>query len=262
MKKLIIYFFFIIIATSAFCQVIPDKSKPLLICHAFGSVDGHAYTNSREAFMANYRAGMRYFEVDFTLSKDGQLICFHPGEGGRLSTPVDSAECFTAREYAKVRIDEHYHTMNIDEVQRLMIHYPDMYIVTDTKGWTQELVNAFTEALFRTRIDVHRRIILQIYRPSDYDLIAPMFCYFTFAGIIYTLYQLDISYQEVLDFVRDKNIFAIAVETERLRKRQSTILWLKSHGMDVYVFTVNDEAVFNRVKQLGLDGVYTDDLMK
>ena len=262
MKKLIIYFFFIITAAMSFCQVIPQNDKPLFICHAFGSVDGHAYTNSREAFMANYRAGMRYFEVDFTLSKDGQLICFHPGEGGRLSTPVDTAECFTAREYAKLRIDEHYHTMNIDEVQRLMIHYPDMFIVTDTKGWSKELVEAFTQALFKTRYDVHRRIILQIYRPGDYDLIAPMFRYFTFAGIIYTLYQLDISYQEVLDFVLDKNIFAIAVETERLRKRQSTILWLKSHGMDVYVFTVNDETIFDRVKMLGLDGIYTDILLK
>ncbi|MBP5706914.1 MAG: hypothetical protein J6W76_06480 [Spirochaetales bacterium] len=262
MKKVLLLLFFTFGSLAAFCQNEPTASKPLLICHAFGSVDSHAYTNSREAFMANYRAGMRYFEVDFALSRDGQLICFHPGEGGRLSKPTEDVSVFTAREYAKIRIDEHYHTMDIDEVQRLMIHYPDMYIVTDTKGWSQELVDAFTASVFKTRYDVHRRIILQIYRPSDYDLIAPMFRYFTFGGIIYTLYQLDISYQEVLDFVRDKNILAIAVETERLRKRQSTILWLKSHGMNVYVFTVNDQEWLDRVYKLGLDGVYTDVLLK
>jgi glycerophosphoryl diester phosphodiesterase len=88
-----------------------------------------------------------------------------------------------------------------------------------------------------------------------------MFRYFTFGGVIYTLYQLDISYQEVLDFVRDKSIFAIAVETERLHKRQSTILWLKSHGIKVYVFTVNDRAMSERVHKLGLDGIYTDTLI-
>ena len=246
---------------TTFCQTDSSAAKPLVICHAFGSVDGHAYTNSREAFMANYRAGMRYFEVDFALSRDGQLICYHPGEGRRLSTPVDDAECFTAREYAKLRIDERYHTMNIDEVQRLMINYPDIYIVTDTKGWTKQLVRAFTDALWKTRLSVHSRIILQIYKPSDYDLIAPMFRYFTFGGVIYTLYQLDISYQEVLDFVRDKSIFAIAVETERLHKRQSTILWLKSHGINVYVFTVNDRAMSEYVHKLGLDGIYTDTLI-
>lgn len=258
MRRTLISILFLLPAMTLFCQTDLSSDKMLMICHAFGSADGCAYTNSREAFMANYQAGMRYFEADFVLSRDGQLICYHPGEGRRLSVSVDSAECFTAREYAKQYIDGRYHTMNIDEVQRLMINYPDIYIVTDTKGWSQELVDAFTAALWKTRLDVHRRIILQIYKQSDYNLISQMFRYFTFGGVIYTLYQLDISYNDLLHFVLDNNISAIAVEIERLRKRQPTILWLKSHGIDVYVFTVNDTATLEQVRMLGLDGVYTD----
>ena len=48
-----------------------------VVAHAMGGINGYAYTNAWEAFVANYERGTRVFEVDFLLSKDDQLVARH-----------------------------------------------------------------------------------------------------------------------------------------------------------------------------------------
>ena len=49
----------------------------LTIAHAGGMIDGHDYTNSLEAILANYSKGQRVFEIDFARTIDNQLVCTH-----------------------------------------------------------------------------------------------------------------------------------------------------------------------------------------
>ncbi|OAB37747.1 hypothetical protein PMSD_09330 [Paenibacillus macquariensis subsp. defensor] len=48
-----------------------------LISHAMGSIQNQAYTNSYEAFVANYEQGNRVFEVDLLLTEDHQVVARH-----------------------------------------------------------------------------------------------------------------------------------------------------------------------------------------
>jgi hypothetical protein len=47
------------------------------VAHAFGSIDGHTYSNSLEAFQRNYGRGFRVFEVDHLVLADGTVLLAH-----------------------------------------------------------------------------------------------------------------------------------------------------------------------------------------
>ena len=40
-------------------------------------LEGKAYTNSFDALDQNIKNGFVYFEIDFSLTKDDQLVCLH-----------------------------------------------------------------------------------------------------------------------------------------------------------------------------------------
>ena len=48
-----------------------------LVAHALGAVDEVPYTNSLEAFLENYKKGLRVFEVDLIRGADGILVARH-----------------------------------------------------------------------------------------------------------------------------------------------------------------------------------------
>ena len=47
------------------------------IAHAGGEIDGHAYTNSKEALLASLEKGYQYVELDFDMTSDTFLVCAH-----------------------------------------------------------------------------------------------------------------------------------------------------------------------------------------
>ena len=51
-----------------------------VIAHALGGIDGLAYLNCREGFLATCRAGYRLVEADFGLTADGRVVCYHEVE--------------------------------------------------------------------------------------------------------------------------------------------------------------------------------------
>ena len=67
------------------------------VAHAFGAIDGHAYSNNLEAFQRNYGRGFRVFEIDLVRLADGTALAAHPGleanygqqavQGGDLGRP-------------------------------------------------------------------------------------------------------------------------------------------------------------------------------
>ena len=60
---------------------IPPVPVPKYIAHAGGGIGKMSYTNSRDAFDANYRRGHRCFELDLNWTSDGQLVLIHDWEG-------------------------------------------------------------------------------------------------------------------------------------------------------------------------------------
>ena len=53
------------------------KFQALRIAHAGGGLGKRTYTNSYEALDSNIKNGCKYFELDFTFTSDGELVCIH-----------------------------------------------------------------------------------------------------------------------------------------------------------------------------------------
>ena len=59
-----------------FTKLIPDFLVNR-VAHAGGGIRGKTYTNSLDALDQNIKNGFVYFEIDFSLTKDDQLVCLH-----------------------------------------------------------------------------------------------------------------------------------------------------------------------------------------
>ena len=231
------------------------ESVPPYIAHAFGGVDGYTYTNSREAFLANYELGQRVFEVDFNLSEDGVLIASHTEEDWRRMTGSDLP--YTSENFRQYPLYDLYEPLTAAEVIGLMAEYPDIYLVTDTKDQVQDKVMlAFSQLVHcakQTDPAVLDRIIPQIYNEEMLSWISSIH---PFRSVIYTLYATQWSPESVLDFCMNSGVRFITVPVDLITP-EIIRLW-DTLGIRTAVHTVNDAAQAEELFEMGVDLIYTD----
>ncbi|MEC0171181.1 phosphatidylinositol-specific phospholipase C/glycerophosphodiester phosphodiesterase family protein [Paenibacillus graminis] len=235
-----------------------------IVAHAMGGVNGHAYTNTLEAFVANYEQGTRVFEADLMLTSDDQLVARHEWSKNmsRLlgqQTVLPAAKQGAVLEYAQFMnspILDIYSPLDIEKILDLMQAYPDAYIVTDTKEIKPELVTQqftlLTEAAERRDPALLERVVPQIYSQDMLDVINKVH---VFPEVLYTLYQSQDSDEQVIDFAKESGV-DITMPSDRATK--SFVQKLKKAGVRVYVNTVNEENEIVELSRLGVDGFYTD----
>jgi glycerophosphoryl diester phosphodiesterase len=128
----------------AFCEVPPEPGAGLApfveqryIAHAGGSPYGllqrEHYTNSREAFEISYANGFRAFELDLVLLADGAVVVAHDWHEDEYGLPVGSFPELTRSEVEGRRWRGKYEVMLDEDLIELMVEYPDVWIILDTK---------------------------------------------------------------------------------------------------------------------------------
>jgi glycerophosphoryl diester phosphodiesterase len=229
-----------------------------------GGINNHTYTNTLEAFVANYEQGTRVFETDLLLTSDDKLIARHEWTANMSQLLgqqkiLPAAKQGTVLDYDDVmnsKILELYSALDIEKIMDLMVAYPDAYIVTDTKELEPELVTKqfklIVEAAEKADPALMQRIIPQIYSRDMLDVVNKVY---PFPEVIYTLYQTQDSDETVLDFVKTSGV-DITMPTVRATKE--FVRELKKAGARVYVHTVNDEEEIKELSRMGVDGFYTD----
>lgn len=236
-----------------------------MIAHAMGGISGQPYTNSYEAFIANYEKGIRVFEADFLLSADDDLIARH--EWGESFTKMMGQEdglqperygaVLKSEEFKAAKIMGRYEPMNWDDVLDLMEDYPDMYLVTDTKQITpEEIDRIFTKIVDGAKQrnpEILERIVPQIYNHPMWDQIQAIY---PFESMIFTLYQTHESDEEVINFAKEKGLAAITMSEARANKK--LVSELNKLGIPSYVHTINDVKKVQNFKNMGVYGFYTD----
>jgi glycerophosphoryl diester phosphodiesterase len=235
-----------------------------VVAHAMGGINGHTYTNAVEAFVANYAQGTRVFEVDLLLSADDQLVGRHEWSGN-MSKLLGQLDVLPAnkqgvvldyKEFMDSPILNIYSPIDVEKLLDLMQHYPDAYIVTDTKEIKPELINKqFTllvEAAQRRDPAILDRIIPQIYNQTMLDEINKVY---SFPEVLYTLYQSKDTDEQVIEFV---NKTGVDITMPVSRATKSFVKKLKKTGARVYVHTVNEEDEIRELARMGVDGFYTD----
>lgn len=235
-----------------------------IVAHAMGGINGHAYTNAVEGFIANYEQGTRIFEADLLFTGDQKLVARHEWSrdmtkqlGQKEVLPADKeGEVLDYAEFMDSPILGLYSPADIEKIMDLMMAYPDAYIVTDTKEVEAELVTqqfeVIVEAAERRDPSLLKRIVPQIYSREMLDMIRKVH---VFPEVIYTLYQSEDSDEVVTQFVKETGA-NITMPDDRATK--SFVQKLKRAGARVYVHTINDEKEIVQLSRLGVDGFYTD----
>ncbi|MBY0146663.1 phosphatidylinositol-specific phospholipase C/glycerophosphodiester phosphodiesterase family protein [Neobacillus niacini] len=251
-----------------------NVSKPYLkdiklISHAMGEIDGHYYTNSLEAFLNSYYSkGSRVFEVDFELTLEGILVARHDwrltyAEHLRQTpeTPIDNKP-WTYDYFMRQSINKKYTPLDINGIIQLLIFYPDITIVTDTKHLDPaNMKKQFSQIIKCAHYDpaILNRIIPQIY---NQEMLTTVNNIYKFENIIYTLYSSPDNNEQVLNFIKDnvKQIKAVTIPTSRVNRNFIE----KLHNLNVYVYT---HPIWNIEKliyfyEMGVDGFYSATISK
>lgn len=235
-----------------------------VVAHAMGGIYDKTYTNSQDAFIANYEQGTRVFEADLMLTSDDRLVARHEWTanmskllGQQEALPSDKQGIvLTHEEVMSTPILQIYSPLDIDKIFDLMMLYPDAYIVTDTKETDPELVTKqfqmIVEAAQKKDPALLQRIVPQIYNRDMLDVVNQVYA---FPEVIFTLYQTQDSDEVVIAFARETGV-DITMPTARATK--GFVRNLKKAGVRVYVHTVNDEKEISELARMGVYGFYTD----
>lgn len=235
------------------------------IAHAFGGIEEYTYTNSLEAFEANYAAGHRLFEVDFMLTTDDITVAGHDWAHfysitGRETDENGEAAPLSLEEYLSSSIYGKFTPLTWCDIVELMAEHPDMYIVTDTKDTVDPMITTtFTQIVKEAQAvnpDILDRIIPQIYNNEMYDIIMDIY---PWKSLIYTCYNQgdEFSYDNVYAFASSRGIKVIA--TFPARGDNDFVTKIQEMGGCVFLHTFNDlEQVETYISSHNIHGVYKD----
>ncbi|MEX2469630.1 MAG: glycerophosphodiester phosphodiesterase family protein [Pseudohongiellaceae bacterium] len=231
-----------------------SRATPRLprVAHAGGEFDGLTYTNSFEALNANLAQGFTHFEIDFSWTSDGQLVCLHDWQesfersfGGPAVGPVSLAE-FEALVTARSPVRK----CTLSSLADWLTAHPETVLITDVK----EDYEAALRHIQTNHPRLLDRIIPQIYQPGEFDLTRSL----GFERVIWTLYQYAGSNADVMRELSDMPVWAVTMDVVRAGQRLGRRL--EELGVPSYTHTINDYADFLYFRNLGIDEVYTDTL--
>lgn len=160
------------------------------IGHSFGEIDGHSYTGSLEAFRYNYEKGLRVFEVDMEITSDDKVVLRHDWNQ-KIQEGISSADPPTQERFLSIPILGEYTPLSFEELCSIMMEYPDIWIVTDTKYKDPKMVNKQfaiikETALKADALNVFDRFIVQLYSEEMYETVEAIY---PFESYIFTMYQ-------------------------------------------------------------------------
>ena len=226
--------------------------RPLRVAHAGGGINGKTYTNSLEALDYNVKNGFSYFELDFSFTKDRQLVCIHDWKQnfnrtfGFLPKEKPTLEAFESLVKNKSELEQ----CTLETLANWMKQNTAAFIITDIKEDNLEGLKIISENI----PEFKRRIIPQIYDPRNYNEVKRM----GYKQVIWTLYRYNGSNDEVLHWTEKfDGLFAITMPKNRatsdLPRR------LAERRIPTYVHTVNTvEEAHKFINDFGVMEIYTD----
>lgn len=244
------------------------QNKPFdsykIIAHGLGGLPNEKrVTNSIEAFKENYKKGTRVFEVDLIETSDGYLVARHDWlsylyDMLEQTQPVEGEECvLTLEEFKEMLINKYYQPATLDDLLDLMIEYPDIYLVTDTKTTTSEdtsrVFQKIVSAVEGKNSNLLKRIYPQIYNQDSYYALKKVY---PFENILYTVYYETATKEEILNFSIKENIKGIVMPDYFYTPEYASEI--KAAGIDVYVHTINNLDEIENYLSESVTGVYSD----
>lgn len=226
-----------------------------LIAHAFGSIDGHDYTNSCEALALAYENGLRVIEGDMQLL-DGRVVMMHDLGTAYMQSGLNEDE-LDYESFMTTKLFDEYTTMDIADVMEFMSEHTDVYFVTDSKYTSNpecaNVISAMVIAAQKCDASVLDRVIVQIYNQKMLDTVMDIY---PFKSVIYTLYMSEDYNNDVISFCLRTGVGAVTAHESRMT--EAFCQELNAAGIKAFVHTINDLGEIKGFYDMGVTCVYTD----
>lgn len=248
----------------------PSVIGPPLIAHALGGVDGHTYTNSLEAFTRSYALGIRRFEADVSLTRDGVPVLVH-GWAKKTYERLGwehrynkQRQVMTLDEFVAEPILGQYTALTFADLVDLMQQYPDIVVMLDARDISgSETARLYREILAATDglPEVRSRLIPGGYRP---EMVAAIRALHPFSAIdIYWHAEGDRTpgletAEAFAEWCRSNGVGIISISIGNYIDAEAQVFM--DAGLQVFVFSSEDAAEVVALLSKGVAVVGTDSL--
>jgi len=223
---------------------------PEFIAHAGGGFEGMKYLNCLECLENSKNQGFDFVEMDLSWTKDGELVALH-GWGSEMIGLFGVEEGRrTLGEFKNLKMAGNLTQMDLDDVTLWLSENPEVYLITDIKD---DNVKAL-EKIKNQHPEILGQIIPQIYFFKEYAPVVAL----GYKNIILTLYRADYHHNLVYDFAADKNLFAVTIPSNQLDYPGNLVERLDYLGVPILTHTVDDVQEWKQLKNMGVNGVYTN----
>ena len=240
-------------------------AETTVISHGMGMIDGVTTLNCLESFLEQYEKGVRVFEVDLRLTSDMQVVLRHDWRAG-WQDGVSERSIPTLEEFRAKALLEKYTALSFRDLLLLMVEYPDICVVTDSKFTDAEVVTLQFEAMLNDARELgleslFDRIVVQVYSELMFKVVDNLG---EFPHYIYTLYNTGFdqsveSFEEIAAFCGENGIGGVTMWSHWWREGFAPAA--RQYGLSVYVHTVNDREQACALIASGVSGVYTDEII-
>ncbi|MFZ4261950.1 glycerophosphodiester phosphodiesterase [Sphingobacterium sp. HJSM2_6] len=238
---------------SAYAQ----QAEVKLFAHRAGA---HEYDeNTMPAFKACYDQGMRGFETDVRISKDGQLVIFHDDNLERIVGTNGAIEEMTLADIRKLKTKKGNQIPTLDEVVAFFKDKPGVYIefemkTSKTTVYPDESLKNYCDLLYKKTYSN---------RPANSDYLLTSFDKRPLKYLKSTYPEVDMLFiksegltQQVLDEAKELGIKRIGARVEMTTRNM--VLEAKKQGMTVSLWPGRSVSDFLLGVSLGSDYLCTD----
>lgn len=203
-----------------------------LITHAGGGLSGLTYLNCAEAYEPFYRAGNRVFEYDVEQKENGDFILAHENNGQDL-------------------LDGRFHPMSLRECMGHLQAEKDTVVVFDCKFADLTLFAETVRDMLESA-DELRRVVIQVFKEENIRQVQA-------AGAFRMLFvcMQETDYRRAAELCLRNGIGAVSVSVQAIRERTGWQLF-PEHNICAFAYTVNRREEYYRLKEAGVQGVFTD----
>ena len=207
-------------------------------------------------------------EIDLIATSDDRLVLKHdwesPVQEGISDEKIPDEETFL-----NAKLDGKYTPMSFRQFCDLMVAYPDLWVVTDTKYTQEEDVRRefqiLTDTIYETgHPEILDRFIIQVYNEQMYEVLSKTYDFKTYLFTMYQRFYEDDTvgtFREVCRYCVNNGIELMAIKHRRYSGYGEEIQQIAdTYGIKLYVHTVNDREAADELMKAGVTGIYTDEI--
>lgn len=232
-----------------------DHDGVLAFAHRGG--DRNAPENTVAAFDDAVAQGYRYLETDVHASKDGVVYAFHDDNLSRMVPDFDGDDVaistLTASQIDKLKVAGNHH---IPTMAELFERFPDARFNIDAKDWP--VVEPLGRLINQTR--THERVCIGAFSDKRIKAVLGMV-----GNVCHSVgprgaarFMLGMKFRLPLRF-RARCLQFPVREYGVPMVTPASVAYAHKRGLQVHVWTVNDESTMHELLDMGVDGLMTDD---